>query len=523
MKTLLLLLLCTVACAPDRWNAMQADWSKPDPEKPPVDLQPGPPEHGEDVPFDLPEKGKALSLSIEQVTMLALQNNRDLAVRQLDPVIAGAFEVIERGVFDPEVYADLEYGEETSSEVSRSTGERFDVDGDDAVSGVGVRQKLPTGTDVDVGLTTDRAASNRAPTQEEVRVGLTVTQALLRGLGPAVNLARVRQAELGAEASEFELTGFAQAVVAETQIAYWNFVLAQQEIAIFEQSLQVAIRQREELQQRIDVGVVSEDQMAIARTEVAIREQALINARARLEERRLRLLRQISPDLDGRLDRSVEATSEPMVADSKPVTNVEERLELALKVRPDLQEARLRQEQSRLETVVTRNGVLPRLDLFVTLGKSGYADSLVDAFKDLDGDGYDARVGLSLSAYLNNRSARGRDVAARANWLRAADAVENLAQLVRLDVRLALVELERTRQQIDASRTTRELQEQTVAAELQRFDAGASTGLLVAQAQRDLLQAQINEVSAIVNYRIALVRLYLAEGSLLPRHGVDLE
>jgi outer membrane protein TolC len=42
----------------------------------------------------------------------------------------------------------------------------------------------------------------------------------------------------------------------------------------------------------------------------------------------------------------------------------------------------------------------------------------------------------------------------------------------------------------------------------------------VAQAQRDLLVSQIAEVEAIVNYRIALVRLYLAEGSLLERRGI---
>jgi outer membrane protein TolC len=51
---------------------------------------------------------------------------------------------------------------------------------------------------------------------------------------------------------------------------------------------------------------------------------------------------------------------------------------------------------------------------------------------------------------------------------------------------------------------------------------GASTTLLVAQAQRDLLISSIAEVRSIINYRIALVRLYLAEGSLLERRGVRL-
>jgi outer membrane protein TolC len=101
--------------------------------------------------------------------------------------------------------------------------------------------------------------------------------------------------------------------------------------------------------------------------------------------------------------------------------------------------------------------------------------------------------------------------------------VENLAQIVRLDVRLAVNEVERARQQIAASRATRILQEKTLEAEKERFKVGSSTSLLIAQAQRDLLAAGITEVISIVNYRIALVRLYLAEGTMLERRGVKLD
>jgi len=521
----ILLALLAGACAPDQWRAMQPSWEKPDPggardaAEVPADLKAS----VDQAPlFTMPPEGEPLKLSLEQVTMLALQNNSDLSVLQLGPVIAGAFEKIERGRFDPELYADVEYGEETSSEVSRSTGERFDVDAQDGEGGVGVRQKLPTGTDVDVGVTQSHDSSNRAPTQETARVGITVTQALLRGLGPRVNLARVRQAELGTEASLHELRGYTEAVVADTQVTYWNYVLARQEIAIFEESLTVSRRQLDEIRQRIEVGVLPDSELAVARSEVAVREQALIDARSRMEAQRLRLVRLVSTGMEPAFDRAVEPTSEPKV-DAPPIEDVENRLELALKERPDLREARLRQEQRRLETVVTRNGLLPRLDLFVTLGKSGYADSFGGSWKDLDGDGYDARAGVSLSTSLGNRTAKGLDLAARADWRQQAEAVANLEQIVRLDVRLAVNDVERARQQIRATTTTRELQEQTVLAERQRYEVGASTGLLVAQAQRDLLQAQIEEVRAVVAYRIAMVRLYVAEGSLLDRRGVRLE
>ena len=45
--------------------------------------------------------------------------------------------------------------------------------------------------------------------------------------------------------------------------------------------------------------------------------------------------------------------------------------------------------------------------------------------------------------------------------------------------------------------------------------------LLVAQAQRDLLTAQINEVQAKAAYLKAVVALYQLEGSLLERRGVQ--
>ena len=86
-------------------------------------------------------------------------------------------------------------------------------------------------------------------------------------------------------------------------------------------------------------------------------------------------------------------------------------------------------------------------------------------------------------------------------------------------MRLAANEVERSRQQIHASQTTRILQEDTVWAEQERYAVGSSTALLVAQAQRDLLEAQIAEVEAVISYRLALIDLYVAEGSLLDRRG----
>jgi hypothetical protein len=57
--------------------------------------------------------------------------------------------------------------------------------------------------------------------------------------------------------------------------------------------------------------------------------------------------------------------------------------------------------------------------------------------------------------------------------------------------------------------------------EREKYRLGRSTILLVSQAQRDLLTAQLSEVQATAAYLKALVNLYRLEGSLLERRGVD--
>ncbi len=99
--------------------------------------------------------------------------------------------------------------------------------------------------------------------------------------------------------------------------------------------------------------------------------------------------------------------------------------------------------------------------------------------------------------------------------------LENLQYLVCEDVSPAYIDVRRTLQQVPATETTRKFQEEKLRAETAKFAVGKSTALLVAQAQRDLLESQVSEVAAITNYLKARIHFYLMEGSLLQRRGID--
>lgn len=463
-----------------------------------------------------------IALSLEQAVFISLQRNRELQVERYSPLITGTFEQIERGVFDAELFAEVQYSEETASETSRSTEESFSVEGDDVDAVVGLRQQLPSGTALELSAGYGRSTSNRTPEQQDVRFGLSVTQSLLKGFGAVVNLVGVRQAQLETQASLYQFRGFIEALLSEVEIAYWRYVLAAEGITILEQSLAIAKKQLAEVESRIEVGVIPRNSAAAARAEVARREQALLEGRSRHIERRLRLLRLLNVTENKHFQLLIDPTSKPRM-DTAPLKDIDQRLDLALRLRPDLNEARLRQKKRSLEVVRTRNGLLPKLELFIDLGKTGYAESFSTAWSNIDEENYDLLTGIEFSSYLGNRRAEGGHLAARASQDQAIAAVENLENMVQLDVRLAANETERTRQQIEASAVTREMQELTLQAEQERFSIGDTTSLPVAQAQRDLLVSRLAEIESIVEYRIALVNLFLAEGSLLERRGIQLD
>jgi outer membrane protein TolC len=382
-----------------------------------------------------------------------------------------------------------------------------------------ISEDLPTGTEVSVSVATARDWSDLYSDEHTTLAELTVTQALLKGSRLGVNLASLRQARLDTLASEYEFRGYAESVVAEVEATYWDYALAERRIEIFEESLGLAEQQQRETQERIKIGKLAETELAAAQAEVALRREELINARSALATTRLRLLRLLNPPGADLWSREIVLRDRPATPEVK-LDDVERHVEVGLRMRPDLNEARLRVERGELEVVKTKNGLLPMMDLFITLGKTGYADSFGNSVSDLDGESYSVAGGISFEYPLLNRDAAALHRRAVLTRRQDEEAVDNLAQLVQVDVRSAYIEVNRTAEQVAATAVTRKLQQEKLRAETEKFRVGRSTTLLVAQAQRDLVASRISEVDAVVNYLKALVGLFRLEGSLLERRGV---
>jgi outer membrane protein TolC len=461
-----------------------------------------------------------LKVTIGEAILLSLENNWSLVVERLNPSIQQTFEDQERAVFDPETDAEVSAGRVEGERLARSGSETEDFTTDTAEGIISLEQYFPTGTTVALeGSTQMDDSSLYQDSFYSTRLGMTVTQALLRGYGTDVNLAKLQQARLDTRMSEYELRGFSEFLVSEVERTYWDYALATRQIEIVEESLKVARQQLNETKELIAVGRLARAELAAVQAEVAAQEQALIEARANKKSTRLLLLRLLNPPGSGLWQREVDLIHQPTLPDIK-LEDVELHVAVSMRMRPILNQARLDVLRDDLELVQTRNGLLPIMDLFITLGKSGYSNSFGESIRNINKDSYDALAGVQFNYPIFNRDAKARHQRALLNREQAQKALENLSQLVEVDVRSAYIEVNRAKQQIVASSATRMFNEENFRVESEKLRVGKSTSFLVAQAQRDLLVSRIAEVRALANYLKALIDLYRQDGSLLERRGI---
>jgi outer membrane protein len=457
------------------------------------------------------------SLSVQDAILTGLEHNVNLRIQRLNVPISRTSQEQARSNFDPSVSFSLQGGRSGNAFQTGSNSAYSTVD---SISGsASVTEFLPTGTTIQASITT----SNNFYSESALTQGgnLTVTQSLLRGAGLDVNLASLREAEIATRVTQYQLRNAAESLVASIESAYWDLAYAERQVVIVQNSLALSQSQLDDTNARVNVGKISPSELPAAQAQVATQREALINANSNLESSRLNFLQLLTPSDRQFWTRSVNLTTLPFIpqGDMDPVDS---HVEVAMRFRPDLNQALLQLQRGDLEIVRTKNGLLPRLDLFTTLSKNGssgvYIDSLGKAF---NGPNYQAVLGVKGDWEPINRAAEASYRSAQLSREQLQSTLDNQRQLAQLDVRSQYIEVLRTRRQIDATHATREAQQATYDVQKGKLDAGNGTSLDLAIAQNALLNSQLSEVQAVTNHLKALVSLYQQEGTLLLRRGIQ--
>jgi len=459
-----------------------------------------------------------LALTVPGAVLMALERNRELSVERVRPEISRTVALEREGVFVPRLVGNEIGWKEVEGQYLRGFGTVTNFRTDSPVGRLGVESFLWTGARV--GFNAETTVDDRSAEQQLLRsrLGLTVAQPLLQGGRREVNLARVRAARVDADVSTFELRGFTERLVGLVEQACWDYALYRRETEILDESIVSAKQLLEETGERVRIGTLPRVELAAANSEISLRQQELIDARAAAEKARLQLIRLLNPPGEAPWDRELVLTADLSIPVEAPA-EVGEHVAAALRQRPELKQAELLVERGDVDIVRTRNGLLPRMDLFVSLGRSSYADSFGDSWHS--GDTFnDLFAGISFDIPLRRKAERAQHTRAVLQRGQAAEALANIRQLVELEVRTAWVEVERARLKAGAAAVTRALDEEKLQAEWEKHRIDRSSAFQVARAQRDLARSRIAEVESLAEGRKALAELARLDGSLLDRRSI---
>ncbi len=471
-----------------------------------------------DNPFQEVARGDTFSIDLKEAILTALEKNPNVSIQRLVPRLSGSYVREQRGIFDPEISLSANQSQTKLLRFLGSRPDPFELTTDRSQFDAAISQTLPMGTTLTAGATMSGTLSSIYTDQYTGSIGLTINQALLQGFGLGTNLANLRKSKLDLEISNLELKAIAEETTASVEKAYWDLYLTGEEVHIQKKSLELANRLLEESKERVAVGKLPVLELAAVHAEVATRREALIDAQSHYEQARIQFLYLVNLDSISWSDIPMPV-EEPLIPDGN-LDPIEIHEQLAFKYRPDLLQAKLEVKKGAIDVTQTRNGLLPRLDLFISLNRTTYAQTFREAIPDIKSPFYDISGGATFAFPIPNRMARAQAQRAQISKEQMDIALNNMERLVQQDIRSAYIEVLRSAQQIEATRVAHDLQEKKLEAELEKFRVGKSTNYLVLQAQRDFVASELNEARSTVAYLNAIVNLQVMEGTLLDRRGI---
>ncbi|MES2506350.1 MAG: TolC family protein [Verrucomicrobiota bacterium] len=353
-------------------------------------------------------------------------------------------------------------------------------------------------------------------------VGVTLTQPLLRGFGPSVNLAEVRVSRRNEAIADHQWETRLQRAIAQVMLEYYDLIFAVENLAVKRDVVIFAQKLVAENEKRLEAGLLSPADVQEAEVAVAVAREEVIASLSFAVEKQRNIKGQILSSLDegGGLI-FLPRDSLPMIA---PRTERNTLLQSALARRPDHRAAIEEAEKQAIIVKYTRNQLLPRLDLQATLTANGLSGDRSGAYqRAFERQGYDTQVGFQFSIPLGNRTAKANSAVAES---REQQSILNIARSelnVSVEIDTVIAQVKAAKARLDSTRESVRLGERLLETEQKRLGEGVARTFDVLKARRDVADARTRQIAALADYNKAATQLALVSGSLLERQGIRID
>ncbi len=409
-----------------------------------------------------------------------------------------------------------------------------------------------TGTSVTMGLNNTNISSNNPRNDfnpaTNSSLTLSVTQHLMQGFGPAVNGRQIRIARNNIEVSDLTFKLQVETTVAAVMELYWDLASFNQSVQVARDALVATQQLLNNNRKQVEVGTLAPIEVVRAEAEIASAEQALLVAQTRALQQETILKTALSrtgvanPAI---ASAHIITTDRIQMPDVEPVTPLQDMTSMALSSRPELAQSRIQLVNQELTIRGSKNALLPTLDVVANVSNSALAGQVNPLPAPLGSvhsntaffiGGYGTvlsqlfarnfpnySVGVNLNIPLRNRAAVAQVVSDQLTYRQQQLVLQRLENQVRVDVQNAMIAVSQAHAQYLSAQKAQVLQLQTLDAEQKKLALGASTIYNVILAERDLVTAQYNLVTAQAAYTKARVELDRSTGQILTNNHVSLD
>jgi HAE1 family hydrophobic/amphiphilic exporter-1 len=504
------------------------------------------------------KSGSFLEMSLNDAIRLALTNNLELEIENYNEDLTRMRVFGTRGYYDPVVRFSLGWISNTrpstsildaGSEIPTTIFKNWSFDSR-------LTQNLVGGGVLTVDFNNDRSTTNSAFSFINPQFGsafaINYTQPLWRGFRQTSVERQLKIYNLDTEISDSQFKQRVSEIIQQVENQYWELVFAIENFEARRSSLELAIVQYRNNQKRVEIGVMAPIEITSSRAEVATREQEMIQSEVQIINAQNALKRLLAPDPRASLwSLTILPTEQPQVRDV--AISLEDAIETALQRRPELEQLRFELEKVEVDRRFYRKDGKPSVNLRFGLTSNGTAGRVLRSIPvDTDGDGVPDTVipdvpqvdspfygnfsdawgqsfkfdflsyvtAIDVEIPLRNRTNEAQLAQVAISERQVNSRIRNTQQSIIVDVRNAFEGIHTRKKGLEAARVARQLTEEQLQGENKRFEAGLSTNFEVLRYQRDLADAQVRELRAMIDYQIALTALQKATFTIIDENDI---
>jgi outer membrane protein len=341
--------------------------------------------------------------------------------------------------------------------------------------------------------------------------GVQIVQSIYQG---GKLIAAVRAAKVTKEQALAQYQTTVADTLLSTREAYYDVLLAAQQITVHEASVNLLQKELEDQQNRYHAGTVPKFNVLRAEVSVANERPNLIQARNNYRIAKNNLVNSLGYNLPREVWEDIPLNLTDTLDAVPYQVRLPDAIQQALGNRTELVALRKTEELQKLNIVDAKSGYKPTVQLFA--GYNWYNAQFTQSptsVPELDQDIHGWNAGAQMNwDIFDGLLTHGKVIQARALYEKAETDLADESRQIELEVRTAYSDFIEAREVLDSQKTVVAEAEESLREAKARSEAGTGTQLDVLDAETSLTQARTTQIQALHDYATARAKLERAIG-----------